>query len=73
MSGVYDPNTGELLGGLLAFPLGGFDRLAQYTPEERELLRVNGEFWRTEPDGRKRLIRAGDDYAGTVWNGDVRP
>ena len=65
--GQYDPNTGELIGGALYFGPGGQDRLAQFTPEERELLRLNGEFWRTEPDGRKRLIRIGDDYVGTRW------
>jgi len=66
VSGVYDPNTGELTGGLLSFPLGGVDRLAKYTPEERELLRLHGKFQRA--DGT--WVRAGDEYAGTAWDGD---
>jgi len=71
----YDPNTGELIGGALYFGSGGIDKLAQYTPEERELLRLNGEFFRdveeTRADGVKvtvrKRIRVGDEYVGTRW------
>src|SRR5438309_1138220 len=75
VSGVYDPVTGELIGGALDFGSGGYDKLAQYTPEERELLRLNGEFFRdveeTHADGAKvtvrKRIRVGDEYASTTW------
>ncbi len=62
MTGVYDPNTGELTGGALSFGSAGVDRLDRFTPEERELLRLNGEFRRA--DGT--LVRI-IDFAVTTW------